>query len=403
MAMKQTSVHLKPCNTAASEIHNRREKDLDYIRKDLSHLNESFSYIPHTLSAELANIKKDVKAKTGRKLQKNAIPIKEGVVVIDEDATLADLKNFCEECRLQFSIRPLQIHIHRDEGHPNSKTWKPNLHAHIVWCMYDDKGRNVRLSPQNCRDMQTLAAKCLRMERGKQSDKKHLDAIRFKTEQEEKRLEWSQKQLADTNTMLAEKSAQVTEKTKELRDIDKATHRAKKAAEGAFEGAKNMFTGKSRHRAETAEKSAAAAIERAERAERQLADKDKQINDIYKDKNNDLKRERTYRGEYSTALLNLRYIIECLAKLGLPCNYAQTLEREGVVDNINIPSLDSTISLSFKRSREKDKEGDFKRGQLSVKDNGIWQRFEEWFDSLCERVKGTFIDVILGNTQGLKR
>ena len=45
----KTSIHIKPCNIAQSEAHNRRDKDylkaLDpkkiYIRTDLTHKNES--------------------------------------------------------------------------------------------------------------------------------------------------------------------------------------------------------------------------------------------------------------------------------------------------------------------------------------------------------------------------
>lgn len=241
--MAQTSVHLKACDIAASETHNKREKDLDYVRKDLTHLNESFSFIPHSLQTELADIRKTVKEKTGRKLQKNAVPIKEGVIVIDDKTTMADLQRYCEECRNKFGIVPLQIHIHRDEGHVRAKDWKPNLHAHIVWSMYDENGRNVRLSKQDCRDMQTLAANVLGMERGKSSDKKHLDALPFKIEQQEKRI----KELEEIVSNLSE-----------------TQERAKGAFEGAKQGVSDLFTGRARKRAEEAEKRATEAKKREE-------------------------------------------------------------------------------------------------------------------------------------------
>lgn len=244
--MASTSVHLKACDISASETHNKREKELDYVRKDLSHLNESFSFIDHTLQTELANIKREVKAKTGRKLQKNAIPIKEGVVVIDGNTTMADLQRYCEECRNKFGIVPLQIHIHRDEGHTKAKEWKPNLHAHIVWSMYDKNGRNVRLSKQDCRDMQTLAANVLGMERGKASGRKHQDALRYKIEQQEK-------QIADLENRLSE-----------------TQERIKGAYEGAKQGFSDLFTGKARKRAEEAEKRATEA-EKKEKAIRTIA------------------------------------------------------------------------------------------------------------------------------------
>ncbi len=60
---------------------------------------------------------------------------REGVVLIKETTTLDDLLRFTEVVQQRFGIRPLQIFIHRDEGHYENGTneWKPNLHAHIVW------------------------------------------------------------------------------------------------------------------------------------------------------------------------------------------------------------------------------------------------------------------------------
>lgn len=185
----QTSVHLEPCNIAASEAHNKRTKELDYVREDLTHLNESFSYIDHSLQKELANIKKEVKQKTGRKLQKNAIPIKEGVVVIKNDTTIDELKAFCERCREDFGIIPLQIYTHKDEGHKNSNVWSPNLHAHIAWRVYNEEGRNVSPTPYQCSQMQNIAAECLGMERGTPSQKKHLAALEFKIQEQQKQLD----------------------------------------------------------------------------------------------------------------------------------------------------------------------------------------------------------------------
>lgn len=40
--MAQTSIHIEPCNIGSAERHNLRSKELDYIRKELSHLNESW-------------------------------------------------------------------------------------------------------------------------------------------------------------------------------------------------------------------------------------------------------------------------------------------------------------------------------------------------------------------------
>lgn len=129
-----------------------------------------------------------VKTKTGRAMQtkdrtrlnkktgknfvvRGSTPIKEGVVVCKADTTMEQLQRYGESCRERWGITPLQIFIHRDEGHygiPNDKTsWKPNYHAHIVWdWMNHDTGKSCKLTPQDMSEMQTILADALGMERG---------------------------------------------------------------------------------------------------------------------------------------------------------------------------------------------------------------------------------------------
>ena len=141
-----------------------------------------------------------VKTKTGRAMQtkdrtrlnkktgKNVVvrgstPIKEGVVVCKADTTMEQLRRYGELCRERWGITPLQIFIHRDEGHygiPNDKTtWKPNYHAHIVWdWMNHDTGKSCKLTPQDMSEMQTILAEALDMERGtakEQTGREHLE------------------------------------------------------------------------------------------------------------------------------------------------------------------------------------------------------------------------------------
>ena len=53
MATKQTSVNVQPVK-GGSEEHNKREKQLDYVRKDLSHLNQYWE--SDTQANRLANM-----------------------------------------------------------------------------------------------------------------------------------------------------------------------------------------------------------------------------------------------------------------------------------------------------------------------------------------------------------
>ena len=83
--------------------------------------------------------------------------------------------------------QPCKLFIHRDEGHygipGDNATWKPNLHAHIVWdWMNHETGKSCKLDEKAMSDMQTLLAECLDMERGISKEitgKKHLERNDF--------------------------------------------------------------------------------------------------------------------------------------------------------------------------------------------------------------------------------
>lgn len=214
MAQK-TSINIKPCNTGSSEEHNRRKaeylarinKERLYIRTDLMASNEAW-VAPElgnsSLSDRYNQIAQMVKEKTGRAMQtkerekvnkktgkvtivRGSTPLKEGVVVINDNTSMEQLMRFCEVCKERWGITPLQVFIHRDEGHYSNPqdpaTWKPNLHAHIVWdWMNHDTGKSCKLNENAMSEMQTLLAECLEMERGiskKLTGKKHLERMDF--------------------------------------------------------------------------------------------------------------------------------------------------------------------------------------------------------------------------------
>lgn len=247
MAQK-TSINIKPCLVRSSGPHNRRlakylaniRKENLYIRTDLTAKNEAWvaPEIGDTSLADYYNqIAAMVKEKTGRTMQtkdrervnkktgkvtivRGSTPIKEGVVVIKEDTTMKQLKHFCKVCKECWGITALQVFIHRDEGHygvpGDAATWKPNLHAHIVWdWMNHDTGKSCKLGEKDMSDMQTLLAECLEMERGIPKEitgKKHLernDYIIAKQKQEAERAK-------------AEKKAAQAERDALIRETDKA-------------------------------------------------------------------------------------------------------------------------------------------------------------------------------------
>ena len=117
---------------------------------------------------------------------------------IRPDTTLADVRKFGEECQRRWGITPLQIFLHKDEGHwlsgqpeagdresfqVGEKWFKPNYHAHIVFdWMNHDTGKSRKLNDEDMTEMQSLASDILLMERGQSkavTGKEHLERNDF--------------------------------------------------------------------------------------------------------------------------------------------------------------------------------------------------------------------------------
>ena len=230
-----SSIHIKPCNIASSEAHKRRTPE--YLRN----IGESKIYIVPELSAEneqwinpafghddlrihYDNIKRMVKEKTGRAMQEKererkgrngkiikvagCSPIREGVLLIKPDTTMDDVLCFGEECQKRWGITPLQIFLHKDEGHwlsgePDAEDresfrmgdrwFKPNYHAHIVFdWMSHETGKSRKLNDEDMTQMQTLLSDILSMQRGQskaESRKEHLERNDFIIEKQKTELQ----------------------------------------------------------------------------------------------------------------------------------------------------------------------------------------------------------------------
>lgn len=234
MATK-SSIHIKPCNIASSESHNRRTAEYIrnigmskiYVVSELSADNEQWinpNFGTPELQTHYDNIKRMVKEKTGRAMQEKererkgkngkiikvagCSPIREGVLLIRPETTLADVREFGEECQRRWGITPLQIFLHKDEGHwlggkPDTedkesfqvggKWFKPNYHAHIVFdWMNHDTGKSRKLNDEDMAKMQTLASDILMMERGQSKNvtgKEHLERNDFIIEKQKAELQ----------------------------------------------------------------------------------------------------------------------------------------------------------------------------------------------------------------------
>ena len=224
MATK-SSIHIKPCRVTSSGAHNRRTaeymrnigKSQIYIVPELTAGNEQWinpGFGNPDLQAHYDYIKRMVKEKTGRAMQEKererkgkngkitkvagCSPIREGVLLIRPDTTLADVCKFGEECQRRWGIPPLQIFLHKDEGHwlngqpeaedresfqVGNRWFKPNYHAHIVFdWMNHETGKSRKLNDEDMAAMQTLASDILLMERGQAkavTGKEHLERNDF--------------------------------------------------------------------------------------------------------------------------------------------------------------------------------------------------------------------------------
>ena len=230
-----SSIHIKPCNIASSEAHNRRTPEYlrnigeskIYIVPDLSAENEQWinpAFGHDDLRIHYDNIKRMVKEKTGRAMQekererkgRNGIiikvagcsPIREGVLLIKPDTTMDDVLCFGEECQKRWGITPLQIFLHKDEGHwlsgePDAEDresfrmgdrwFKPNYHAHIVFdWMSHETGKSRKLNDEDMTQMQTLLSDILSMQRGQsktETRKEHLERNDFIIEKQKTELQ----------------------------------------------------------------------------------------------------------------------------------------------------------------------------------------------------------------------
>ena len=234
MATK-SSIHIKPCKVTSSGPHNWRTPEYMrnigesriYVVSELSSDNEQWinpDFGNPDLQTHYDNIKRMVKEKTGRAMQEKererkgkngkiikvagCSPIREGVLLIRPETTLADVREFGEECQRCWGITPLQIFLHKDEGHwlggkPDAedkesfqvggKWFKPNYHAHIVFdWMNHETGKSRKLNDEDMAAMQTLASDILMMERGQSKNvtgREHLERNDFIIEKQKAELQ----------------------------------------------------------------------------------------------------------------------------------------------------------------------------------------------------------------------
>ena len=198
-----------------------------YVVSELSTDNEQWinpDFGSPDLRTHYDNIRKMVKEKTGRAMQEKererkgkngktvkiagCSPIREGVLLVRSDTTLADVRKFGEECQRRWGITPLQIFLHKDEGHwlngqpevedresfkVGERWFKPNYHAHIVFdWMNHETGKSQKLNDEDMTEMQSMASDILLMERGRSkavTGREHLERNDFIIEKQKAELQ----------------------------------------------------------------------------------------------------------------------------------------------------------------------------------------------------------------------
>lgn len=201
--MSISSIHFENVKST-SQSHNLRLREFDYVRQDLAHLNKSFGdKQPH--SEIISELKEIVKEKTGRAAQGKAKFILEGVFLIDKKHTNEDLKEVAIKFQKKFKAKIVGLHIHRDEGHyDENKAWKPNLHAHLLIENIDrNTGKSHRWNKEDLSNIQTFFAEALQMERGKRSEKKHLNSLEHKIKLKEEQLKLLEEKASLVENILA--------------------------------------------------------------------------------------------------------------------------------------------------------------------------------------------------------
>lgn len=186
--MKKTSIHFEKCNAQKSENHNERRHEYDYIFKELSKNNESKYFDTRNLLEIEKKCKDLYKSKIGQTMQKKTAPLREAVVVIDEHTTMQNLEDLALKIEESIGWKPLQIHIHKDEGYVKSgnnkgghEVAKLNLHAHLVFnCQNQENGKMHRITKNDLREMQTYTAEILGMQRGEASNRKHIRSMEYR-------------------------------------------------------------------------------------------------------------------------------------------------------------------------------------------------------------------------------
>lgn len=188
MAISSINIKLSTPNAFA---HNDRTTKVNYVIDD-KNLNEfdktsqEAELYYHRLKEEAIN---NYVNRTKQKIQTEEERFRwTAVVNLNAHHTLEDVKNLAASLEDKYKWQPIQVAIHKDEGHINDKGEKvKNYHAHLEFFMLDKNGiytmkkKDFRLKQMS--ELQTFVADNLKMDRGvskKVSGKERLEHKEYK-------------------------------------------------------------------------------------------------------------------------------------------------------------------------------------------------------------------------------
>lgn len=131
----------------------------------------------------------------------------EAVLNLNKNHTLEDVQKVARYIEQKFNITCATIAVHRDEGHYKNDKPQHNFHAHITFVTYKDGQQNWRkekIKPSDLRELQTVVAEILQMERGQEnSEAERLSHRQYKqVAQEKEQLEAEILTLKERNAIL---------------------------------------------------------------------------------------------------------------------------------------------------------------------------------------------------------
>ena len=276
----KTGIKFKPCNVGTAEAHNRRDRAYceavarkfghTYFWDEFRHLNQSWRNPSYTkpLPELFEDMKVLVKQKTGRAMQCKPVEttdrktgkkktrsgcsaIREGCPPIKPDTRIEDFAPFVRWLE-GYGITVISIDLHHDEGHPDPETddLLPNHHAHIIvdWLNHET-GKTVKIDNEVCKQMQTVLAESLGMERGTPKEDtgiEGLSAIEYKEKMASahvKKLKQEQQELESRKSeLLKEQTAKETEIAElEVQRIEKQKALDAESGSALKSGLANIF------------------------------------------------------------------------------------------------------------------------------------------------------------------